>query len=1179
MQLHSNSTSAQVNAMMKKAASTESLTSPLLNRSSSMGPASDVSFQRSNSQNIPTSHHVSKKKKKKKHQNPFVDSLRDFLEELPMEQNKRKLAAPLQDEIGEAMTEILNSDPRFSCPDDGSVPWQEEESVAFFRPLISLQNWRRLQALLVYFKCVIPHCNLIRDAPTFSRSIYQYIFWNAKTSATGFILAFVGLSLVFVCGVAAASALLSTWVWRFVNVAGMLVISTLVDWDDISTLLPSFLVNSICKLSKALIWIDQDVLHGKRFRGREWNKDDFEMNRPSNTARSSYRQQYLWKLPPPTVQQLGLEHCANIEHLQRSEWGIDSVEHVAAIDFCYLVMREKFVHSKLRKLRQSVFKKYQSEANRLEKDVFSDGYRISQERFLSFDDEITLELEQYGTANKISDPSPIPNVAIDKEISIRLLDILENDKDNDDQSQGVLTNHSREDSSNLGSETGKDLNWMDVGAEIGMKLLGSAAIQKAMTSHDTAEKINTLKDKVGSHMAAMDNPSFDLDDPRGGSADVLGEEFGLRRNDHLRMLPNGKLNAMSLPVHSMWTSAAAAVPFSSSIDTHEEKDSRLLHQLLQSKASEESVDQTFDNKGFDTSAEDISKGWQDSSQRSSCTKNGFEMICDTADYRTISIKSQTPRSEVFRWPLLLPGVKIVVPIFPFQPGGSNSTKTKETKSKFQMGTVVASKRLCVYRKNQMPQSGNRTSNCLAITVELDKCFLRNGEFATLTLRVMDEWGPRYMPRHSKLPLGSCVSTSFGLGVLVGWRVEDDCHVVRCLWQHRGPGSACAYLQRDAIHSTMEAAIGFEVATSLGRGRVVAYTHGGEDFRCGRYFVSIAEEGRHCRQVLELNRSDILSCASAQFVPIVEHIREAAQYQLQIDFYEELLSERDFTDEDNFGDSKILGDFSKHFNILWKSFLNAIDQDDEFDEGMNAFIQSCVNFLDQLDGPDFSGVSRDHSLDTNVLITTTESSSQASRIPPSVPMKDPSERTDAGTWVMDNLFGIFRSGVSNGEQEHSNASIHLSECVQVECTPRKYVDDKFDRFYKRAFAVIRTLMRTITIAQAHAASTDDPDFKMVLSIFYEFLLFIKTVIKVQRKNMNPESLIVWRRAWNEIVSVFGPVKDRLTRIAEGIAGKYNHLISHPCLFLCARSNSLFKLYSFRENGKARTTSQGQAFAFR
>ena len=73
----------------------------------------------------------------------------------------------------------------------------------------------------------------------------------------------------------------------------------------------------------------------------------------------------------------------------------------------------------------------------------------------------------------------------------------------------------------------------------------------------------------------------------------------------------------------------------------------------------------------------------------------------------------------------------------------------------------------------------RNTNCLTIKVILDKAFLRGGKFVEMDLRIMDEWG--LVPPHSKFPIGSCVATSFGIGVLVGWRVEDDCHIIRSLW--------------------------------------------------------------------------------------------------------------------------------------------------------------------------------------------------------------------------------------------------------------------------------------------------------------------------------------------------------------------------------------------------------------
>jgi hypothetical protein len=242
-------------------------------------------------------------------------------------------------------------------------------------------------------------------------------------------------------------------------------------------------------------------------------------------------------------------------------------------------------------------------------------------------------------------------------------------------------------------------------------------------------------------------------------------------------------------------------------------------------------------------------------------------------------------------------------------------------------------------------------------------------------------------------------------------------------------------------------------------------------------------------------------------------------------------ENEHGEEDEFDENKMLGEFSKHFNILWKSFLRAIDEDDGFDEGMNAFIQSCINFLNQLDSPD--GIVKTKGSDdaAHVLITTTESSSHASRSASSIITNKAPEKADSGFWLMDNIFGIFGGEKETGGKAQNDDP--NPECIEIECAPRRL--QTFDKTYQRAFAVLRTLMRTVTIAQA--AAVDEPDFKMGLSVCYEFLLFIKTVIKVQRKNMNPDSIEVWRRAWDEIISVFGPVQERLTRIGEGIAGKY------------------------------------------
>ena len=117
----------------------------------------------------------------------------------------------------------------------------------------------------------------------------------------------------------------------------------------------------------------------------------------------------------------------------------------------------------------------------------------------------------------------------------------------------------------------------------------------------------------------------------------------------------------------------------------------------------------------------------------------------------------------------------------------------------------------------------------------------------------------------------------------------------------------------------------------------------------------------------------------------------------------------------------------------------------------------------------------------------------------------------------------------------NPTLTCFRDVEVERLPDGvYNKRQSSRSYDRAFAIIKTLMRTVAIARSQCK--DEPNFKLILTICSELLLFIKTVVKVQQKNVSPHSLQVWRRAWEEIVSTFGPVKDRLERIGQGIADR-------------------------------------------
>jgi len=131
-----------------------------------------------------------------------------------------------------------------------------------------------------------------------------------------------------------------------------------------------------------------------------------------------------------------------------------------------------------------------------------------------------------------------------------------------------------------------------------------------------------------------------------------------------------------------------------------------------------------------------------------------------------------------------------------------------------------------------------------------------------------------LTRHSKFPIGSCIATSFGIGVLVGWRPEDDCHIIRALWQKRGKGAAHAYLNRNALHEPVEAAVGFQVDTTFGNGKVIAYINGSRTFTDGQFVVMVQQaEGRTNRVQMDLKRSDIKSCLSSKFIPVVEQIKE------------------------------------------------------------------------------------------------------------------------------------------------------------------------------------------------------------------------------------------------------------------------------------------------------------------
>lgn len=612
-------------------------------------------------------------------------------------------------------------------------------------------------------------------------------------------------------------------------------------------------------------------------------------NRGGKAAPSFGR--YLWSLPPPSIQK-GKEKSTDWLYMVRDEWSMDTTKHVIAIDYCYIMLREAFLRKQFTKLRKATFQRnaittgslpnlHHSKTRKRSADLVSDDQinHLTE----TINDHLDLETKQLlnekaKASNAMKSRQSLtledlkchsPGTRAESMVELATLDGILDDVDDDDDtyddgSHSVTSSTANSTSINgMDGESVKNLNWVDVGAEIGKKILGSAAIQKAMTSHDTAERIVTIKENIGAKRAAHAARAMahlhPTHEPDGGISPLSK--------------PKGVLTTLP-PVHAMWTHASAAaesviISPSSTItpaDPPEEllaqnvqifeipqgntrssfkENIRLSRQVHNKMDQERKVSHRQDKRAPDSVYGTMDKGLQP-------TYESIELVQGKGRRPSTPLepKSTTSRKRA----ILMPGVKIAVPVFPVQPGSKINKAVHSLQ--FQMATVVSSKRLAIFQKNKLPPPGKRGSNCLSVTVQLDKSFLRNGKFAQLTFRVMDEWSDRYMPKHSKLPLGCCVATSFGLGVLVGWRVEDDCHVVRSLWQRRGSGSACAYLQRDAIHCTVEAAVGFDVDTTLGHGEVKAYVNGGKDFKSGTFLVEMKDDPK--LPVLLVKLRDVMS---------------------------------------------------------------------------------------------------------------------------------------------------------------------------------------------------------------------------------------------------------------------------------------------------------------------------------
>jgi hypothetical protein len=1029
------------------------------------------------------------------------------------------------DALSERLTALLNKNSAFRWRRCNPLHNTEPEitDLQWTTPLISRVNWTILKV----------KCNALTQNDRKALLVWKGGQpWRSSLQFFATILLFsivVGVFLMSQLLLAAFSSLM--WVvWKSM--------SLLVDWEEIYvTWCPLWFQNHVPRaLKRSFDWIDAFLFAGRRFVGREWTDEDILWQQPiislfslaeQSPPKESWEKSIL-EAPPPALKHLGRRHSLeprfvwtwmnrsrndhdqeNAKCFYGTSWS--TAEHAVALHFCYLMLSDEQLDNDVSKTATciekgkqeqptlQIFHEVQTRSSEVNTD--SNEPQGNSEERTSFgrsqkDDLSKLVISQHQSDSTFVKFIDSPCQAEAFEVKVASPESGAGQQENQRSVPLAMMQLDELSQASKGSvrsemsDVEADLPWIDVGAKIGMRFLNSAQAQRTAIPQENAELYNV------------------------GTTKRVGDEEG--------STPGRK--QLHKPIHSMWTSTMS-VPLGSPLN--EEKSDLPLDSsnLMLRSPHRTKHDNTapFPQSAI-SSVEDPEEDrdaieptftetiiMRDSSESKSAFSvdyviqeddTGVALLAsENGDVEASQVKERS-YPHVRRQPLSV-GVKVAIPITPCQPG----MKNRISSSKCQMGTVVHSQRIFV--SNKISPCNISGTNAISVTCKLDRCFLRNGDFSELTFRVKDEWKDRYMPRHSKVPIGSCVSTSFGVGVLVGWRFEDDCHVVRCLWQRRGDGTAHAYMNRNAIHGMIEAAVGFEIGTNSGEGVVLACVQGGKTFESPRFLVALTDEGKRNGKVIDVSREDIMHCHGAQFIPVIEHIREAAIFQLQVDTYRAALREQrlegnvaddDDDDDDDFEDEFVWDSWYKCVEIIWQSFLRAVDENKEFDEGLNEFVADIIDFLENLEGKE-GGHIGDDAKDENID-DSDEVDTKAHLNPP-----------DSRFWLVSEVFGdLFEN---DGGQEVELVDLDCQPCRQLQ---NEATNGRKKRYFERAFVVIKVLMRTVSIARAESVDfpvsyprseclyptrltglNNPKRFRLSLSITYEFLIFCRTVLKVQQKN--------------------------------------------------------------------------------
>jgi len=310
------------------------------------------------------------------------------------------------------------------------------------------------------------------------------------------------------------------------------------------------------------------------------------------------------------------------------------------------------------------------------------------------------------------------------------------------------TRDSRNNSTTLSPTTRKfkdlEAKWLNVGTKIGLRLLTSDPLQNN-NNIPSPQRKKSMDSQSPTLISKIENKqSLDL-----GLRNGMSHHHDSEHMDDILAIPNllnvdfAETRALSSPVntpfmkpvHSLWTSPSRGHIRSLSSSNLERMNHLSLYGAVvpSTNGSNPSPPRRKDRHDIAdfpsrvTQADTIKLPRLPEASSSFVNKSPTKQ--KTSTLGIAQSLYQTKPVHASSRSILLPGVKIVVPIFAI----SSTRLSSYGRSYYQMSTVQSCKRIFVA---DFPDNFGIT-NCLEIRVLLDKSFLRNAKYAEMTLRVFD----------------------------------------------------------------------------------------------------------------------------------------------------------------------------------------------------------------------------------------------------------------------------------------------------------------------------------------------------------------------------------------------------------------------------------------------------------